>query len=376
MSFEPEKFFIGLMDFFSILLPGALLTYLLRESAVGTKCAERCAGLAGAEGWAVFLFSAYLLGHFIFLLGSLLDGWIYDPLRASTTAKQVERIASGKKLSPWLPRRLAVLLFKPQMDDALHQAVRIKDHYLEPLAAASAINAFQWSKVKLTLDHREAMISVQRFEADSKFFRSLLVLLLFVAPFAVTRGVVAALASLVIVWLAFWRYVDQRSKATTQAYWYVIALEGGKQDTARPMVSIAGQSPSHAGGVVFRKKGTGAEYLLVRANSERVEWVLPKGHVERGESERQAAVREVHEEARVWAAIRATLEPVELPLQPPITVQFFLMEALEEGKPPKERKRKWLSFENALKKATHPETVDLLKAAEEKRRALAEQPSE
>lgn len=29
MNFEPQKFFIGLMDFFSILLPGALLSWLL-----------------------------------------------------------------------------------------------------------------------------------------------------------------------------------------------------------------------------------------------------------------------------------------------------------------------------------------------------------
>ncbi len=29
MSFDPQKFFIGLMDFFSILLPGALLTFIL-----------------------------------------------------------------------------------------------------------------------------------------------------------------------------------------------------------------------------------------------------------------------------------------------------------------------------------------------------------
>ena len=29
MNFDPQKFFIGLMDFFSILLPGALLTWLL-----------------------------------------------------------------------------------------------------------------------------------------------------------------------------------------------------------------------------------------------------------------------------------------------------------------------------------------------------------
>lgn len=31
MNLEPLKFFIGLMDFFSILLPGALLTCLLMD---------------------------------------------------------------------------------------------------------------------------------------------------------------------------------------------------------------------------------------------------------------------------------------------------------------------------------------------------------
>jgi hypothetical protein len=29
MNFEPQKFFIGMMNFFSILLPGSLLTWLL-----------------------------------------------------------------------------------------------------------------------------------------------------------------------------------------------------------------------------------------------------------------------------------------------------------------------------------------------------------
>lgn len=31
MNFELQNFFVGLMDFFSILLPGALLTYLLAD---------------------------------------------------------------------------------------------------------------------------------------------------------------------------------------------------------------------------------------------------------------------------------------------------------------------------------------------------------
>lgn len=64
MNFDPHKFFIGLMDFFSILLPGALLTYVL---------GDRYAQLAGAQAWATFLFANYLFGHLLFLLGSRLD---------------------------------------------------------------------------------------------------------------------------------------------------------------------------------------------------------------------------------------------------------------------------------------------------------------
>jgi hypothetical protein len=44
MNFDPEKFFIGLMDFFSILLPGALLTWLLMgevgPAVLGDRYAE------------------------------------------------------------------------------------------------------------------------------------------------------------------------------------------------------------------------------------------------------------------------------------------------------------------------------------------------
>jgi ADP-ribose pyrophosphatase YjhB (NUDIX family) len=372
MSFEPEKFFIGLMDFFSILLPGALLTYLLKDLWGPGLFGASYAGLAGAEGWAVFLFGAYLLGHFIFLVGSLLDGRVYDPLRDATPAKQVDRLARGDDLSSRGARWLAARLFKESMDRALHQAVRIKDHYLDPLGASGAINAFQWCKVQLTLGHPEAMTSVQRFEADSKFFRSLLVVLCVLIPVGwALRGAMAAAVGVPVLALAFWRYVDQRAKATTQAYWYVIAMEGAKEGAARALAPSRGDSPSHGGGVVFRRRGKGAEYLLVRANSDRVEWVLPKGHVERGESARETAVREVRDETGVWAAIRGKLERIALPLQPPITVQFFLMEALEEGEATEEREREWLSYDGALARATHPQSRELLAAAERKRLALA-----
>jgi hypothetical protein len=73
MNFDPQKFFIGLMDFFSILLPGALLTYLLMGEAGPLVLGDQYDKLAGAQAWAAFLFASYLFGHLVFLLGSWLD---------------------------------------------------------------------------------------------------------------------------------------------------------------------------------------------------------------------------------------------------------------------------------------------------------------
>ena len=77
MDFSPQQFFIGLMDVFSILLPGALLTYLMMGDVGPVVLGDRYLQLAGAEGWAAFLFSSYLFGHLVFLLGSWLDEF-YD----------------------------------------------------------------------------------------------------------------------------------------------------------------------------------------------------------------------------------------------------------------------------------------------------------
>lgn len=49
MTFDPQKLFIGLMDFFSILLPGALLTYLLMDDVGPILLGERYGKFAGTE---------------------------------------------------------------------------------------------------------------------------------------------------------------------------------------------------------------------------------------------------------------------------------------------------------------------------------------
>lgn len=371
MSFEPEKLFVGLVDFFSVWLPGALLTFLVRDSAGPLLLGSEYGKLAGTEGGLVFAFSAYLLGHFIFLLGSwLLDDLLYEPIRTATYHGQIQRLAGGKKL-PWRATRLlARALVKKSADQAVRKAVQIKEHYLDPLAASSAINAFQWSKARLALDHPEALATVHRFEADSKFFRSLVVVLCVLIPWGAAGGrpAVAGVGVPLLI-LAFWRYVDQRLKATNQAYFYVITLESQGESGYRRPAHPPADGPSHAGGVVFKRVGDRVEYLLVQATLAPEEWVLPKGHVEPGEPPQETAVREVREETGVWARLQGQLKEVSFSVAGKLVeVRFYRMEAVEEGKPSdKKRERAWLPLDQAVARATHKESRELLRLAEQER---------
>jgi hypothetical protein len=110
MNFDPQKFFIGLMDFFSILLPCAMLTYLLMDEVGPVVLGDRFAKLTGAEAWAAFLFASYLFGHLVFLLGSWLDefyGWARRYMRNTqnqTTGPVILASARRCFASRW-PRR-------------------------------------------------------------------------------------------------------------------------------------------------------------------------------------------------------------------------------------------------------------------------------
>ena len=368
MDFEPQKLFIGLIDFFSILLPGALLTYLFKDRAGPRIFGDHYYKLAGTEGWAVFLFSSYLVGHFIFLLGSwILDDHIYDRMRTATYAEQIKRLGKGEKLSARWARWLAVRFFKPDLDKTVRQAVRIKEHYLDSLYASSSINAFQWCKARLTLGHPEAIATVERFEANSKFFRSLVVVLCLLVFWELgMRRPLNALAVAVLLLLAFWRYVDQRVKSTNQAYWYIITLEGSSDSGVKQQPNLSKVDDlSHAGGVVVRQLVKTKEYLLVQAKRDPQEWVLPKGHIEPGEPTEEAAVREVREETGMWARINGELKDVFFPLNgEQVKIRFFLMEALEEGKPMERgREHSWLPLDMALTRASHKESQEVLRLA-------------
>ena len=365
MNFEPQKFFIGLMDFFSILLPGALLTYFLQGTGAKNLLPKAIDKMSDGEWWMVVAVSSYLLGHFLFLLGSWLDEF-YDFARSRTLEYRVKRLWRTKHLPSRFWRALSWLVFKRERNVAVDRATQVKKRRLAPLQAQGAINTFQWAKARLALEKPSALEVVQRFEADSKFFRSLVPLLLIV-PFL--QDFRSHWMFLLLVPLALWRYMEQRHKATNQAYWFILALEDGKTDNPVADPGTHPSQPTHAGGVVYRQRPNGREYLLVQASRRPEKWVLPKGHIEPGEQPEETAIREVHEETGVWAEVEkaagSTCYEVE---GKPVHVRFFLMQCREEPYfTDPLREHKWLSYTDAKDADMYSETKNLLEIAENRR---------
>ncbi|NTU53336.1 MAG: NUDIX domain-containing protein [Chlorobiaceae bacterium] len=377
MSFDPQKFFIGLVDFFSIFMPGAMLAYLTKESVAQQFGLIGGFPINNTETGAVFLFASYLLGHLVFLLSAKLDDLIYNPLRDWTYWGQIKRLSHEEELSlskHW-QRKLATsgLLFNRNPDAAVMQAQVIKARALNKLEAENSINVFQWSKARLTKEFQEGLHEVNRFEANSKFFRSFVVVSGVLTLFYALQHDAVALVCFAGMIPALWRYIDQRFKATQQACWFVITLEAMGTTPQQPFIRKDGLT--HAGGVVYRHEGGELQCLLVEASRNRLEFVLPKGHIEPGENPRQTAVREVREESGHWARVERWIEDAPLDQgQQRLMVRWFLMEFVEETRKWSEvrenRQYLWLSFDEAIRKATFPETHRLLeKAAKELNRA-------
>lgn len=121
--------------------------------------------------------------------------------------------------------------------------------------------------------------------------------------------------------------------------------------------------PTHAGGVVHRERD--GRILLVRARPVPHDWVLPKGHIEKGETPEQTAVREVEEEAGVIAvALRALgMLEFEKPNGKPARVLCFLMRFVRETAAAEEREVGWWTFEEAISLTEFENTRAILEAA-------------
>ncbi|KNX38749.1 NUDIX hydrolase [Luteipulveratus halotolerans] len=111
-----------------------------------------------------------------------------------------------------------------------------------------------------------------------------------------------------------------------------MSLYPPRRRTARRLAAVEETS---AGGVVIDVRG-GAAYiaLIARLNrAGRLEWCLPKGHVEPGETLVETAVREVEEETGILGRALVTLGTIDYWFSTPShrihkMVHHYLLEAL------------------------------------------------
>jgi 8-oxo-dGTP pyrophosphatase MutT (NUDIX family) len=107
---------------------------------------------------------------------------------------------------------------------------------------------------------------------------------------------------------------------------------------------------THSGGVVWRGGRRAPEILLVRAKPTPHDWVLPKGHLERGEMPHECARREVREEAGVDADPIAFVgdDTFTTPAGKRVHAAFFVLKFVDLVQADEEREVRWCSLPEAL----------------------------
>lgn len=236
MDIKPGELFVGIIDLFAILMPGAILSYAAKDFATREIFGKIFPPLqTETQGWVVFIFSSYLLGHFIFMMGSFLDSLLYDALRKKWLDRNEDALyhAASQTKTEVMPAPLVKEEINPQQN----QQLSIEENKVKEI-----INTFKWAKANIVLFHPAAAMEIHRLEADSKFFRSLVIVLCLLFFYLLLQGnsyqlsgqhsylffgkrvFFTSSAILLLIMLSVYRYAEQRYKSTETAYTYLLAM--------------------------------------------------------------------------------------------------------------------------------------------------------
>lgn len=143
----------------------------------------------------------------------------------------------------------------------------------------------------------------------------------------------------------------------------------------KPAIQEVVREPT-AGGIVFRmdKSGQDIEILLIQDSKGR--WTIPKGHIEKGETAKQTAIREIGEESGLFhIQVLSWLGKIHFQYRRVdklvlMTTQIYLVRALDDAEiPTKEQWMKgikWFKFNDALNAIEYEDIEKLMLLAKNK----------
>jgi hypothetical protein len=182
-DYKPGDLLVGIVDFFAIVLPGAVLAF------VGMKFEKKIFDGSilptlgeGPPRWIAFILAAYLVGNIVYLLGAS----ILDPIYAATYRRRKSRQTGD-------------LLYGRVKD--LKQAALLEQDQIE--------NCYKWSRATVKIKNTAAAAEIDRLEASSKFFRSMvIVLFLNLFVLAMDRSRWPLHLCLMVLLFSYLRYAD------------------------------------------------------------------------------------------------------------------------------------------------------------------------
>lgn len=218
---KPADFFIGVMDFFAILMPGALLVYLLLLMApqLGAAVMAPFTGSGEVVKWAAYGVAAYVSGHLLHHVGSVLDRG-YD----KGYVRHKRRFGDERLL------RDARELVRADLGGNIAE-----------------ISTFEWAGSWVRAHNDVAGAELERAGADSKFFRGLCVVAAIgVLVFLVRTDVLAAVSSLALSWFSYRRFCKRRWDTTQRTYEYFVMLRQERESDSSASAAAGDGVPARA----------------------------------------------------------------------------------------------------------------------------------
>ena len=199
MSLSPKEFGFEIGSFLALFFPGAILLFVIFYNYEDTIIFQEGKEYSRTISWFLIFVTSYFLGHFVNWIGTFLD-WTYDRL-----------------YKPIKKRKSSIGKIK-------RTAQRIKSEILNEYGElAEDDHTFLYARKYITIKNSNLDKILNRIDAESKFFRSLIsVFLISFLVFLLNFKIIISLLSVLFLILSFGRYWSLRWKHTRETYNYFV----------------------------------------------------------------------------------------------------------------------------------------------------------